>query len=611
MNAPISTIISSFEDLELRRLIASVLNDKGCIDTVNILLYFAEKDITSIPQPVYEFFKEFSSGRKEKFVISNLIAEYQEKSLDAFLRDFKSNVRDWFDAKEIEIHREKLIYETKKDYKAFLNKLVKFISTKEELVVSNSYKDYLQQIISYLKDTKTAILLLGKAGSGKTALVKLLAHNLGNTEFKDYSVAVLDVNPEITDILKILSSENIIAFIDEAHRIDKDLMQNLKPLISETGLKLLLATTTDEAGELLKDDAFRRRLKIIKVEPNEEDVKTIMHLKYKDLETEVVDNTIKWVVNFSNNESPLSLADKILREFSAKGKNDLLTVVQHQFQINPDILRKPHFEAVLSFLRKRVLFQDSALEKITKWLTGYLTGFRRGRPLSFLFTGPTGTGKTLTAYVIAELIKGDRNALHVINMGNYQTEGDIWRLLGSAKGFVGSQEESPLRKIYRNDPFPVILFDEIEKAHPKIWDAFLSLTDRGEVEDNHGILNFKNSIIIFTSNAIANNSLLGFIESNKKVETKLLATFPPEFIGRLINIEFSYISREEISKLMEMKIEELLIDYKLSQVQKEKLKRKVLEKVRRFDYAGLGIRELERNIEETILDVYIEASNQS
>ena len=600
----IAGVVAGFEDLNLRRLIGSVLLTNGAVDTVNILLYLHFRGISTLPTKVYRFFKNFSETRKEKFLISNLCLEYREKSLETFLNDFRQNIEEWFGA-VIEVDSSKLIRETKKDYREFIkNRLIEPIDTEEKLIPGRSYEAYYNQLLRFLKDRKTAVLLLGKAGSGKTALVKLLSKNIEKTYLKDYSVGSIELDSDLINKLKVLSTENFIVFIDEAHRLDKELIQDLKPLISESELKLILATTTDEAGDLLRDEAFRRRLKILNVEPCKEDVKTVMSEKYRELKEETVSKIVSFAVNFSNNESPMSLSDKMLREFLSEG--NLSEVIYNYLKVNPEVVNNPDFERIYSYLKERILFQEKAIEKIAKWLAAYLSGFRRNKPLTFLFTGPTGTGKTLTAEVIAELIKGDREQLHVINMANYQLEADVWRLLGSARGFVGSEEESVLRKIYRNDPFPVILFDEIEKANPRIWQAFLSLTDKGKIEDNHGILNFQNAVIIFTSNATAEYRSAGFLGRNSSVESKLTSTFQPEFVARLINIEFQSIGKDNAFQLIEKKLDELLQNYELNK--NRELRENILKKLQDIEYKGLGVREMERIIEEELIEFLINSS---
>ena len=186
-------------------------------------------------------------------------------------------------------------------------------------------------------------------------------------------------------------------------------------------------------------------------------------------------------------------------------------------------------------LKERVIGQDHALRRVANAIRRSRAGLAdENRPIgSFLFLGPTGVGKTETAKALAFTLFNDERAMVRIDMSEYQEQHSIARLIGAPPGYVGYDEGGQLTEAVRRKPYSVILFDEVEKAHPQVFGALLQVLDDGRLTDGRGrTVNFKNTIIIFTSNLGADAwSEKDPAVREDKIEAALRLFFRPE-IGR-------------------------------------------------------------------------------
>ena len=229
-----------------------------------------------------------------------------------------------------------------------------------------------------------------------------------------------------------------------------------------------------------------------------------------------------------------------------------------------------------SFLGSIVIGQDHAIEKIAKNIRRNRFGLRdETKPIgSFLFTGPTGVGKTFLAKNIAKHIFGSEKNLIRVDMSDYQVKFDSGKLAGAAPGYVGYEEGGGLTEKVRNQPYSVILLDEIEKAHPDIFNTFLQVLDDGILTDNKGeTVSFKNTVIIMTSNlgiaklqnfakpvGFTNNSSIDEEALKSEVITKEMKKFfRPEFLNRLDDVViFNYLTEENVFKIANNAIDDLI-----------------------------------------------------
>jgi ATP-dependent Clp protease ATP-binding subunit ClpB len=229
-------------------------------------------------------------------------------------------------------------------------------------------------------------------------------------------------------------------------------------------------------------------------------------------------------------------------------------------------------------LRQRVIGQDAALERVANAIRRSRAGLSDPkRPIgSFIFLGPTGVGKTELARALAEFLFDDEHALLRIDMSEYMEKHSVARLIGAPPGYVGYEEGGQLTEQVRRRPYAVVLFDEIEKAHPDVFNVLLQMMDDGRLTDGKGrVVDFKNTIIIMTSNigsqllqADSLKSDHDFEEAAQQVQNLLHSHFKPEFLNRVDDIiVFRPLGKEQLVKIVELRLEDvrrLLADRKIS-----------------------------------------------
>jgi ATP-dependent Clp protease ATP-binding subunit ClpC len=270
-------------------------------------------------------------------------------------------------------------------------------------------------------------------------------------------------------------------------------------------------------------------------------------------------------------------------------------------------------------LRKRVIGQDKALEAVAKSIRRSRAGLHSARrPIaSFIFLGPTGVGKTELAKTLSVALFNTEDALVRIDMSEYMEKFAVSRLVGAPPGYVGYEEGGQLSEKIRKKPYSVILLDEIEKAHPDVFNILLQILDDGVLTDSYGRhVNFKNTIIIMTSNAgtrdVRKTSSVGFSKSTDvsdyesmkgKVMDELKRIFNPEFLNRVDDtIVFNPLGKEEISKIIDIQLEEVsgkLSERNVTMKVSDSAKEFILE--HGFD-PMLGARPMRRSIQKLVED---------
>jgi ATP-dependent Clp protease ATP-binding subunit ClpB len=264
-------------------------------------------------------------------------------------------------------------------------------------------------------------------------------------------------------------------------------------------------------------------------------------------------------------------------------------------------------------LRQRVVGQDQALERVANAIRRSRAGLSDPkRPIgSFIFLGPTGVGKTELARALAEFLFDDERALLRIDMSEYMEKHSVARLIGAPPGYVGYEEGGQLTEQVRRRPYAVVLFDEIEKAHPDVFNVMLQIMDDGRLTDGKGrVVDFKNTILIMTSNL--GSSYLqaenlrtpeGFEKASEQVMNALHGHFRPEFLNRVDDIiVFTPLGKEQLVKIVELRLEDvrrLLADRKISIELTDAAKELLF--TQGYD-ANFGARPLKRAIQKLVQD---------
>ena len=249
-------------------------------------------------------------------------------------------------------------------------------------------------------------------------------------------------------------------------------------------------------------------------------------------------------------------------------ENDVATVLSRWTKIPVSKLKKSETEKLLAMeetLKMSVVGQEEAIEKVSHAIQMHRAGLTDpNRPIgSFLFLGPTGVGKTEVSKTLADFLFNDPSRMIRIDMSEYMEKHAVARLIGAPPGYVGYEEGGQLTEQVRRHPYSVILFDEIEKAHPDVFNIFLQILDEGRLTDSQGrTVSFKNTIIIMTSN-IGSHLILEAKELNQKVkdavEKILHQTFRPEFLNRIDAIVFfAKLTQKDIEQIAQIQLQTII-----------------------------------------------------
>lgn len=265
-----------------------------------------------------------------------------------------------------------------------------------------------------------------------------------------------------------------------------------------------------------------------------------------------------------------------------------------------------------SRIHERVIGQNEAVEAVSRAIRrGRADITTRKRPVSFIFAGPTGVGKTELVKTIAEVMFDNEESLIRIDMSEYMEKHSVSKLIGSPPGYVGYDDAGQLTEKVRRKPYSVILLDEIEKAHPEVFNLFLQILDDGRVADSHGkIVNFENTIIIMTTNAGSEfkSAAAGFnsndeIKLDDNVDKSLKQFFKPEFLNRIDEIvTFKPLTKENLRQIIDLLLKDIhakLAEKDAKLVVTDEAKELILEKGYDKRY---GARPLKRAIQKLLED---------
>jgi ATP-dependent Clp protease ATP-binding subunit ClpC len=263
--------------------------------------------------------------------------------------------------------------------------------------------------------------------------------------------------------------------------------------------------------------------------------------------------------------------DEVVDEDDIAGVIAQWTGIPVSQMLESDAERLLHME---ERLHERIIGQDEAIHAIADAIRRARSGLKDpNRPIgSFIFIGPSGVGKTELAKALAEFMFGDEDAMVRLDMSEYREQHTASRLFGAPPGYVGYEEGGQLTEAVRHRPYRVILFDEIEKAHPEVWNSLLQILDDGRLTDGQGrTVDFRNTVLIMTSNLgtefVHRGGTLGFLQpgetdedrqNHEKIQAALKSTFRPEFINRIDEIiMFSPLTLEQMHAIVDLQMKEI------------------------------------------------------
>jgi ATP-dependent Clp protease ATP-binding subunit ClpC len=484
------------------------------------------------------------------------------------------------------------------------------------------------QVLS--RRTKNNAVLIGEPGVGKTAVVEGLAQLIASGDvpetLRDKQVYTLDLGAVVAGsryrgdfeerlrkvVKEVRSRGDIVLFIDELHTLVGagaaegaiDAASMLKPLLARGELQTIGATTLDEYRKHLeKDAALTRRFQTVKVdEPSVAHTIEILKGLREGYEAfhavTITDQAVVAAATLADRyisdrflpDKAIDLIDEAgsrlrIRRMGngtpgAGGTEDKFDVVDEEViaevlaswtgipaykLTEAETAKLLHMEQEL---HRRIIGQDDALKAVAQAVRRTRAGLKDPkRPSgSFIFLGPSGVGKTETAKALAEFLFGDESALVQLDMSEYMEKHTASRLVGSPPGYVGYEEGGQLTEAVRRKPFSVVLFDEVEKAHPDIFNTLLQVLEDGRLTDAQGrAVDFKNTVIIMTSNlgtADLRRTSIGFSRAGEavsheqmraKVSDALKQHFRPEFLNRIDDvIVFHELSRPEVAQIVDL-----------------------------------------------------------
>ncbi|HOH89204.1 MAG TPA: ATP-dependent Clp protease ATP-binding subunit, partial [Bacillota bacterium] len=419
----------------------------------------------------------------------------------------------------------------------------------------------------------------------------------------------------------------------EAHHKVKITDEAIKAAVELSDRYIADRFLPDKAIDLVDEAASKVRIKIFTAPPD---------LKKMEEELAALEKEKAEAISLQNYERAAELRDRLQHirqklEDSRKNWNDkaslkdsvvteedIAAIVSGWTGIPVTKLAEEESERLLnleSILHQRVIGQEEAVLAVSKAIRRARVGLKDPkRPVgSFIFLGPTGVGKTELSKALAEALFGDENAVIRIDMSEYMEKHTVSKLIGSPPGYVGYEEGGQLTEKVRRKPYSVILLDEIEKAHPDVFNVLLQILDDGRLTDGKGrTVDFKNSVVIMTSNVgvstIRKQAVLGFATSSNEREDayekmkenvleELKKTFRPEFLNRVDEIiVFHQLQEEHIRKIVDLMLKSLLVRIKEMNINVE-----VTDKARAFlaekgyDQA-YGARPLRRAIQKMVED---------
>ncbi len=507
------------------------------------------------------------------------------------------------------------------------------------------------------RSTKNNILLMGEVGSGRRTIVKAIAGRIANDDvypaLRDRRLVVLDAAAMIagagaegqleeriiTIVNEIKSAGNIILFIPNIHNLAEagnthgfDASAILAPVFNESSFQVIGSTTPNDYHKSIENRTdFANAFETVKVNELSEE----LSIRILSIEASAIEAREEIILTFGALKQAVELSkryitDKLLpgkaidliSEISVavrnhRGKNtvvrdeDVMELVTRRTGIPVVKVTKDEAAHLLNLeneLHKRIVGQDQAVDAVSEAIRRVRVGLKKEqKPIgTFLFLGPTGVGKTELAKALAECYFGSEKTMLRFDMSEFQTVASIEKLIGSSTDYKVSGH---LTEEVKRHPFALVLFDELEKAHPNVLNIFLQVFDDGRLTDNLGrTVDFSNTIIIVTSN-VGSKLIQEGLKAGKNIEdikpdieSKLLESFRPEFLNRFTaKIIFKPLTKEDVNAIAIFQIKKLSDRLNAAQGIALNVSAGAIQKIVDRGYSPTyGARNLERIIQEKI-----------
>ena len=433
---------------------------------------------------------------------------------------------------------------------------------------------------------------------------------------------VLVEEPNVDDSIKIL--EGIKKYYEEYHKV-KISTDVIRQTVEMSEKYIHDRFLPDKAIDILDEACSRINLEnkdLFKLEVLSKELEKVQAEK-AELDQAETDEEFQKLADLKTQECKLiEDIDKLKKKMKPRNLTlqDIATVIENWTKIPVKKITEAETQKLLNLetnLHKRIIGQEEAVSAVSRAIRRNRAGLQNEkRPPSFIFVGPTGVGKTELAKSLAYEMFGSEDSIIRVDMSEYMESHSTAKLIGAPPGYVGYDEAGQLTEKVKRKPYSIILLDEIEKAHPDVFNILLQVLDDGKLTDSQGnTVSFANTIIIMTSNAGSNlnNNSIGFGKQTvdkSKIEDSLKETFRPEFLNRVDEIiVFNSLNKEELLQIVDLMLADTVKALKHKDISFEisdSAKQFILDKGTNIKFVARPLRRaIQRYVEDEISDMIL------